>query len=146
MNAEHAPIFYDAFNLLCGKLIGEGIHRSVYECRLRPDLIVKVEYNTDFRQFANVHECAFWDEWQNKPDVAKWLAPCEYLSPDGRLLLQRRCEPVPRDYWLPAKLPAFLSDLKRANFGILNGKLVCVDYALNVTSASSRMIKAEWND
>ena len=35
--------YEDAFNLLCGKLLGEGIHRKVFECRLRDDLVVKVE-------------------------------------------------------------------------------------------------------
>lgn len=137
--------FEDAFNLLCGKLIGEGIHRKVYECRIRPDLVVKVE-NDDYRYFANVLEDKFWADNQHYAKVARWLAPCEYLSPDGRILLQRRADPIGRGTKLPDKLPAFLTDVKRSNFGLLNGKLVCVDYAMVLQNPSVRERKADWRD
>ena len=53
-------VYEDAFNMLCGDLLGEGIHRKVFECKIRPDLVVKVESDTTSRYFANVLEMKFW--------------------------------------------------------------------------------------
>lgn len=138
-----AKSFEDAFNLLCGEKIGEGIHRTVFECRLRPDLVVKVETSGEWRYFANVQEMKFWSEHQYYDKVARWLAPCDFLSPDGRILLQRRCDTL-RDVDLPEKLPAFLTDVKRSNFGVLDGRIVCVDYAMTIPSPSLRLKAADW--
>lgn len=135
--------FEDCFNMLCGKLLGEGIHRKVFACKIRPDLVVKVETD-DSRGFANVFEQQFWDCYQYCDDVKKWLAPCEFLSPDGRILLQKKCDPVPDSYNLPKVMPEFLTDLKRANFGLLDGRLVCVDYAITVMNPITKPRKAEW--
>lgn len=98
--------FEDAFNFLCHDVLGQGIHRKVFSCRFRDDLVVKVEDNGDnpMRSFANVREMDFWTYWRDHEPVAKWLAPCEYLSPDGRLMLQRRVDPIPSDFPLPEKL------------------------------------------
>lgn len=143
---DRFPIYMDAFNLLCGKKLGSGIHRDVFECKLRPDLVVKVETNTDYREFANVREMRFWCDNEHASAVSKWLAPCECLSPDGRILLQKRCEPVPNKYSLPTQLPVFLTDTKTNNFGILDGRLVCVDYAITINNPSTRLRKAEFWD
>lgn len=138
--------FEDAFNLLCGEKLGNGIHRTVYRCRLRSDLVVKVE-EQDYRQFANVLEQRFWDDHCHYEPVARWLAPCEFLSPDGRILLQRRVDPLPRvGAALPDALPAFLTDVKRDNFGILDGRLVCFDYAATIPNPSTRLRKVDWAD
>lgn len=135
--------FQDAFNLLCGKPLGRGIHRQVYECTLRPELVVKVEiHEYKHRSFMNPREMDFWTYWSEHKPVAKWLAPCQLLSPDGRILLQTRCDPLPRAYPLPEKLPAFLTDHKQDNFGLLNGELVCLDYALVRYAAHTNLKKA----
>lgn len=133
----------DAFNMLAGKKIGGGIHRDVFDCKIRPDLVVKVEYETDYREFINVREMNFWCKYQDNKAIAQWLAPCEFMSPDGRILLQKRVEPVPR-HMLPEKLPHFLSDIKQDNFGLIDGRLVCVDYGYVETSASTKLVKATW--
>ena len=135
------PAFEDAFNLLCGAKLGEGVHRDVFECRLRPELVVKVEKDEVFRNFMNVAEMRFWD--YAGPATRLWLAPCHYLSPDGRVLLQSRCDHVRKEE-LPEKLPSFLTDIKAANFGIYEGRLVAVDYALHYTLASMRLQKVTW--
>ena len=135
--------YKDCFNLLCAKKLGGGIHRDVFECKIRKDLVVKVE-GSDFRYFANVREMSFWDEHQYHEGIAKWLAPCEYLSPDGRVLLQKKATPIARESDLPERLPSFLTDVKMENFGMLNGRIVCVDYAMYLASVSTRMIKARW--
>jgi len=140
---SNAAVFEDAFNLLCGKLLGEGIHRKVFECRLREDLVVKVEDEQPWRYFANVLEMKFWNDHQHYDKVARWLAPCEYLSPDGRILLQKRAMPVERKT-LPEQVPAFLTDLKAENFGMIGDQLVCVDYAMTLPNPSTRPRKAQW--
>jgi hypothetical protein len=135
--------FEDAFNLLCGEKIGEGLHRQVFACSIRPDLVVKVE-DAWTRHFANVLEQKFWDDHQYVPKIVDWLAPCEFLSPDGRILLQKRCDPVPSNYKMPVRLPSFLTDLKRSNFGFLHGRLVCFDYEMSITNPSFRLRKVEF--
>jgi len=136
-------VYKDSFNLLCGEKLGSGIHRDVFDCTLRPDLVVKVE-KSDFRYFANVLEMRFWCDNKHAKNISKWLAPCEYLSPDGRILLQRKAQSIVSESQLPKQLPAFLTDLKMSNFGIIDSRVVCLDYALNVTTASARMRRADW--
>lgn len=139
------PAFVDGFNLLCGEKIASGYSRDVFECRIRKDLVVKVERNSaDMRTFCNVQEQLNWDQNQYHEKVAKWLAPCRYLSKDGLVLLQVRCEPLPASYKVPDKLPAFLTDIKRENFGLLDGRLVCVDYASLIPNYSLRQTKVFW--
>ena len=142
---ENAEIYKDAYDLLCGPLLGEGIHRRVFACRIDPKLVVKVELNHEWRYFSNVHEMTFWDDHEHRKAVSKWLAPCKYLSPDGRILLQHRVEPLTRSL-LPDRLPAFLTDLKPENFGWLNGRVVCVDYVFTIPNPSLRLRKTDWKE
>ena len=139
------PCFEDAFNLLCGEKLGSGIHRDVFECRINRKLVVKVETDLPWRYFANVQEMKFWNDHERCAQVAKWLAPCEYLSPDGLIMLQRRVRPIHADDELPDKLPAFLTDVKRTNYGWLDGKLVCFDYAMTIPNPSVRLRKCDWD-
>lgn len=142
--SDRAAIFKDAFNLLCHHKIGNGIHRDVFGCRLDDKLVVKVENDMPWRFFANVHEMKFWTDNQHCDQIARWLAPSEYLSPDGLILLQRRCEPLRASDQMPDRLRSFLTDVKRDNYGWLDGRIVCFDYALNIPSPSSRLKKADW--
>ena len=134
--------FEDAFNLLCGDKLGSGIHRDVYTCRIRDDLVVKVEIEENWRNFANVKEHMFWSDWQHYDPIGSWLAPCDYLSPDGRISLQKRCEPLSAAYQMPEMVPSFLTDHKRENFGLYEGRLVCVDYAATVATPFKRLKRA----
>lgn len=137
--------YQDAFNLLCGELLGQGVYRRVFECRIRKDLVVKVETEVGWhRSFANVAEMRFWNDHEHYKKVADWLAPCEYLSPDGRILLQRKASPIVDRSALPEQVPAFLSDLKPENFGMLDGRLVCLDYAMTIPNPSTRLKKVDW--
>lgn len=135
--------FKESFNLLCGNMIGEGTHRQVYECKIRPDLVVKVE-RAEYRYFANVFEQYFWDDNKDDENIAKWLAPCEYMSPEGRILLQKKCLSLPHGYKLPSKIPQFMNDVKRSNFGLIDGRLVCFDYAITYSVPNHRLTKAKW--
>lgn len=134
-------ITLDLFQLICGDVLGSGAGRTVYECMIRPDLVVKVE--TPSHSFQNQSEWRFWNDWRMDADMKKWLAPCEAISACGTVLLQRRTEPVHPDHY-PDRLPKFLTDTKRSNFGILDGKFVCHDYGLVVSTVSTALKKAEW--
>lgn len=138
--------YEDAFNIFCGGLLGQGIHRKVFECRIAPQYVVKVEDSSDnvWRYFANVKEMTFWNDHSEYKPIADWLAPCDYLSPDGRVLLQKRVEPLPLSYQLPEMLPTFLTDHKRENFGLFDGRLVCMDYAMTIPNPSRKLKKAHW--
>jgi hypothetical protein len=46
---------------------------------------------------------------------------------------------------MPERMPSFLTDFKRENFGILRGKLVCIDYAMPIPSYNSRLKKVNWS-
>lgn len=139
--------FEDAFNLLCGEKLGGGIHREVFDCRLRPDLVVKVERDDTWRYFSNVREMKFWDDNQHFKKVADWLAPCVYMSPDGRILLQRRVKLATRFDDLPDMMPAFLTDFKPDNYGFLEGRLVCIDYAMTIDNPSVKLKKVpDWRN
>lgn len=129
--------------MLCGDKIGEGIHRTVYQCRLRDDLVVKVE-SQELRFFANVMEDKFWADNLSYEKISQWLAPCEFLSPDARIMLQKRTQPIRDTDDIPDKIPSFLTDVKRENFGWLNGRLVCHDYAFVITNPSVRLKKIDW--
>ena len=136
-------VYKDSFNMLCGKMIGSGIDRDVFACKIRDDLVVKVE-KADYRNFSNVTEMAFWCEHRHIKAIGRWLAPCEFLSPDGRVMLQRKASPVASMSDLPKNVPSFLADLKIDNFGIIGGKIVCVDYAIYIANPSVKLKKADW--
>lgn len=141
------PAFEDLFNLVCGKLLGQGVHRKVFECTLNRQLVVKVEIEETYRFFANVHEMTFYN--QAPYAVQRWLAKPDTLSPDGRILLMERAMPATDVAEMPAELPAFLSDIKIENFGWLREgdtrRLVCLDYALVVAAKPSlKMRKVSW--
>lgn len=140
-------IHLDLFNLVCGKLLGEGVHRKVFECRLREDLVVKVETPNTFRFFANVHEMKLYNDAPYV--VQRWLAKPDMLSPDGRIMFQERVLPAADVSELPETLPSFLTDIKPENFGwVREGdtrRLVCVDYALVKTGTlNMKPRKVQW--
>lgn len=134
-------ISLDFLHLFTGNVLGAGVYRTVYECSVRPDLVVKIEIGS--RHFQNITEYEVWDEWSGSPKVAKWLAPCEAISACGTILLQKRTSPVPEGKF-PAKLPTFLTDTKRANYGMLGKRFVCHDYGSIRSTLKVNMVKADW--
>lgn len=132
INLEFLKLFQNDWHLLSdfsdffvGDLIGQGSERSVYEFRLNKDLVIKIDTGGNF---ANVSE---WDVWNNvKEDkqLAAFLAPCRNISSCGRILLQEKTKPVTlKD--VPLEIPDFFSDVKIQNWGWLNKRVVCHDYA-----------------
>lgn len=146
--------FEEAFNLLCGDLIGEGCSRKVFACPLLPDAVVKVEETA--RSFENIVEWTIWQEVQGTP-ASRWFAACRWISPSGHILIMERTQPA-RMKELPAKVPAWCSDLKRSNWGVAvdnkkSGKwAVCHDYGslsshvIAQGTTTKRLLKADWID
>lgn len=135
----------DALDLFVGRKIGNGIAREVYECALDETLVVKIE--TGCGSFQNVAE---WQIWNALRDTAagKWLAPCVRISATGAVLLMRRTEPL-QVKQLPKRMPVWLTDFHLANYGMLNGRVVCHDYGVADSvviglGASKRMRKPDW--
>ena len=139
---DSVTVSLDFLDLFLGKNIGSGCARDVYLCRIDPSLVIKIEMG--FESFQNILEWNFWTDVEHNKEISKWLAPCEWISGAGTILIQKRVEPI-RESELPKEIPAFLTDLKKDNFGILNKKFVSFDYALNVTSCSVKMKKANWH-
>jgi hypothetical protein len=128
------PVIYeDAFNLFCGAKIGEGISRTVFACRIDPTIVIKVEDSVSYRQ--NVIEWEIWQRAIGTP-ASRWLAQCKWISPNGKVLIMERTRP-PLEAELPKRVPVYLTDLKRTNYGMAKTNkakeyLVCHDYGTSL--------------
>jgi hypothetical protein len=143
--SQNTNVHRDAFWLLCDWSIGRGMSREVFTSEVLKDCVVKVEDSCG--HFQNVLE---WETWNRIKwtDYAKWFAPCEYISPNGTILVMKKTLPA-QDKMYPKQMPIFFSDFKRTNYGLFNGKLVCHDYGTSLlfeNGMSKRMKKVEWWD
>ncbi|WP_342049880.1 MULTISPECIES: hypothetical protein [unclassified Cupriavidus] len=153
--SENAFVQRDAFHMLCDQVIGRGISRVVYSSKVLPDCVVKVEDGAG--SFQNVIE---WETWQRVSDTpfSRWFAACRWISPSGSVLVMERTRPAtPSEF--PEKMPVFLTDFKRTNYGVSmmadpkTGQpaetFVCHDYGTSLLfehGMSKRLRKAEWWD
>lgn len=139
-----SPVQTDVFRMLCGDHLGRGSAREVYECAYDPSLVVKIENRAG--SFQNIAEWHVWQDAQFIEHAADWLAPCVKISPCGTVLIQRKTSPA-KSY--PERLPTWLTDTKRANYGLLGRRFVCHDYGVNLicnSGLSKRLRKVEWWD
>ena len=142
-----APIAYDFVTTICGEHIGTGVFRSVFEYNLDSKYVVKIE---PFNTGCNLIEYMIWKEVEGlKGDLAwvkKWFAPCEWISPNSRILLMRRTQEEDKGKVKPEKVPKFFWDVKWDNFGWLGKNYVCHDYGqfYNMIHYPKGMIKANW--
>ena len=125
---------YDFLSTFLGSYIGGGIHRMVFEYNLDPTKVVKIEIDNTG---SNNNEFEVWNEvrWYTGKlsYVPRWFAPCHWISPCGRIMLQSKTKPyVENEKYKPDKIPAFLTDLKPDNFGYIGKQLVCHDYPMVV--------------
>jgi hypothetical protein len=113
-----------ALNALVGAEIGEGAYRTVYA--LDDERVLKLELRGE--SFSNAHE---WTLWSDVKDTkwAKWFAPCLKIDEYGAALVMRRTAPLTDDQWASLRrVPNFMADMKRENWGWLDGRPVCHDY------------------
>lgn len=143
MVSENSFIHKEAFRLLCDQELGSGMSRTTFSSRLLPNSVIKVEDSAG--NFQNVVEWETWHRVQGT-EFERWFAPCEQISPCGSVLIMKRTVPA-QDRQYPEKMPVFLTDFKRQNYGLLNGKLVCHDYGSHLmleNGMTKRMKKVEW--
>jgi hypothetical protein len=128
----------DFQSMMIGKQLGRGIARKVYEFLPDPKYVIKIEDRSG--SFQNIEEYRFWNEQRNYKPVAQWLAPIHSISPSGTILIQRRITPITKEQ-LPAKVPAWMTDMKLEHFGKLDGKIVICDYAFTTRGLSTRLVR-----
>lgn len=128
-------------SIFLGPLLGRGIGRRVYVNKYDPDTVIKIEDGA--QSFQNVAE---WETWRYLQfgKLKDWLAPCVAISSCGTMLVQKRADPLPRNYKLPTALPEFITDTKPANFGLIKGKFVLVDYGFTTRAYPGAMKKVYW--
>lgn len=133
----------DLLDFCTGACIGSGVSRGVYVYGPDPKYVLKIE--TEEGWWQNIME---WETYQEAKDTpaGKWFAPCERISDNGKILLQRRTNPLG---WRerPKKMPRFFTDLKLTNFGTIDGQVVAHDYGLSRIvrlGLSCQMRKAVW--
>ena len=132
------------FRCIINEKMGQGAYRNVYTTKLNPDVVIKFERNGG--DFHNVNEYHVWQSAKCNKDIAKWFAPCLWISPCGVVLVQKKTKPPVK---LPAMLPTFLTDFRKSNYGMLDGKFVCHDYGFYGTVDhhglyTKRMKKVDW--
>lgn len=132
---------------ICGKKLGEGVHRTVYQHKYYPNLVVKIEHSVHNADFANVTE---WRNYINNREwkfLADFLAPCEAINETGEILIQQKTEPLKRGQ-APKEVPVLFTDLKKSNWGMLNGRQVCHDYSFFpiyfIVKGGKKMKKPKW--
>lgn len=130
-------VFGDRVKMRVGDIIGQGRTRTVYALLDKPEWCLKVG-----------NEEALHSEFRNqgvieKAGLGRWIAPCEWR--DGHFMM-RRTSPASRDNY-PASLPAIFVDLKYENWGMLDGRLICHDYALvRETSRPAAVRSVKWKE
>lgn len=133
----------DLSRLVVGDLIGSGAFREVYEWLPDKTLVAKIENGA--KSFSNVMEYEVWRSVEGT-EFACWFAPVVQVSNCGSVILQKRTVQI-RRHELPAKVPAFFTDLHPRNWGLLDGRPVCHDFALNMLiehGMTKRMRKPDW--
>jgi hypothetical protein len=141
--------------LICDNPIAYGSSRTVYECFLVEGCVVKIQ--NEIYRFDNVIE---WELWLTIKGTSFdcWFARARYISQDGRLLIMEKTRRPGKGEW-PPKIPAFFTDIKRENFGIVSRKneetgqmedfFVCHDYAMHLMlekGMTKRMQDVKWDE
>lgn len=129
----------------CGRKLGQGCSRSVYEFKPDPRYVIKI---TDWAGIeSNLLELHIWMELKWVHDLAQWLAPVIWANQDCRVILQRRVEFKAIGKY-PKKVPHWFTDLKIQNYGWIGRRFVCADYGgCVITNGFTRRMKTvNWND
>jgi hypothetical protein len=135
----------DLINLLCGKQLGAGQYRTVFQCAIDPERVIKHD-NGD--NFSNINEWQIFSEFEGTP-LEQWIAPVFWLSPRGLWLIQAKTTPIAAGQ-LPKKVPAIFADTKPDNWGMYKGRPVCHDYGnhnlYNLARRSALVLKRpDWD-
>lgn len=107
-----------------GRLIGEGDSRIVYEHPYNKNIVIKKrkkkkESILDENYLEWLNYCNF-----KKYNLQHWLSPCFYSYTDEKLYMQRAEKVIDIPNY---NVPTIFSN-RRKNWGLLNNKLVSIDY------------------
>lgn len=122
---------------ICGKRIGVGIYRTVYELKFDKRYVVKVEAHGTF---TNALEWFNFIQYENTP-VGKFLCPVLCISGDSKILVMRKAKECITSEGLPKKLPACFTDLKIENWGFIGSKPYIFDYPFLIADQRDRRVK-----
>lgn len=125
-----------------GEFLGNGVSRYVFALRQNPKWVIKIDCSD---MNANVLEHSIWQAIQHIP-VSKWFAPVKDISRCGRIMMQRRVQTDISSQKYPNKIPSFFTDTKFENWGIMDKRFVCCDYAgvtLNMLG-DKKLVTPEW--
>lgn len=122
----------NALALLCGKHLGTGISRSVFEIRYSDEYVVKIEQGNGM--FQNILEWKIWNMSRDYPLVRECLAPCVDISSCGTVLIMRKTI-RPKESVKEAMFPKWMQDLSSYNTGMIGDRLVSHDYGLVVPNS-----------
>lgn len=135
----------DLISMICGKKIGSGSYRSVYDFNMNHRLVVKIEpLSTD----CNITEFMLWDEVRGLCGelawVKDWFAPIHWCSPNGKVIIMEKTKQL--DKPRPDKVPSFFTDVKSNNFGWIGNRFVCHDYGFihRFIKYEKKFQKAKW--
>lgn len=126
--AAGSVVSRETFDCITGEELGSGISRVVFVSRMNSKQVVKFDVVSKDR-FQNATE---WEIWRSikGTSIARWFAPCHWISDYGTLLTQSRVTPLVHGKLPMKRVPSFLCDMKPENFGWLDGRLVCCDYGI----------------
>jgi hypothetical protein len=127
-----------------GDKIGRGKWRVVYAHPNDTSLIIKVSDRVSLDRFVikpngdenpNLHEWLVWNTYKST-DVGKLLCPCISISDCSQFLIMKRADPVSKNTideaqynYASGMLGSIgLSDFGIPNFGVLDQRLVMIDY------------------
>jgi hypothetical protein len=136
----------DFFRLMIGERLGQGLYRDVYEFTYNDSYVIKIE--TGECSFANILEWEVWQSVRYNKKISHWFAPCYKISPRGQFLIQQKTSQINTRHILPKNIPSFFDDLHMGNWGLIEGKWVCHDYANHKAFSNDfnfKMVKAKWS-
>jgi len=140
---EYSQLIYDELvDLIAADHLGKGLSRDVFVYRLDPKYVIKFEQPG---YYQNITEFMAYKKLMKTP-AGKWLAPCQWISDNGHILMQTRTEPLGWEE-RPKKMPRFFCDFKITNYGTYQGRVVCHDYGTNnftLHGSKCVMRKASW--
>lgn len=141
-------ILKEISNILIDKPIDSGAYRNVYEVDSLfggDQYVLKIENGNGFQ---NIMEWNLWNELNYDKELSKWFAPCLKISEHGKVLIQRKTSPLTeKDIAKFDKIPEYLTDTKKSNYGMIGRQLVCHDYGLiniSMIMSKAKMKKPEW--
>lgn len=125
---------------LLGEFLGRGRSREVYASPIDENIVIKIAYNPQ-GIMDNADEWTLWCLSKDR-ELRNWLCPIIGVFGDGRVLYMKKVEHTSKDELRRfEEVPAIIEDVHTDNWGILDGRLVCFDYAVNSSTSIPKKLK-----